>query len=76
MKPASTNIKGNPLTEALGIEGVTGINCLDCLIANSSRLCVLTDNYKYKKNVFLNQPKELIMSLKWLRQLVQLPGEQ
>ena len=40
------NIKGNTLTEVLGIEGVTGINCLDCLIANSSSLWVLTDSYK------------------------------
>lgn len=33
------------LTEDFGIEGVTGINCLDCLRANSSSLCVLIDNY-------------------------------
>lgn len=38
--------KSSPLTEDLGIEGVTGISCLDCLIANSSSRCVLTDSYK------------------------------
>lgn len=44
-------MKGNTLTEVLGIGGVTGINCLDCLIANSSSLCVLTDNYKEKNKI-------------------------
>ena len=50
MSPALTTVFGFDLseelrTEGLGIEGVTGISCLGCLIANSSSRCVLTDSY-------------------------------